>query len=169
MKTIEKIDPTSDRYRICKCDCGEPFMAHHRSMLFKNDQHADEFHNRQKRLKEEEKLKNAMKPVVALPAPVQEKPPPEWAPPEVPYSKTEEPIDKGKADLKFLNSLQIDSENGSSFNMDWMHSQGYDFGVFAGQGKLHNIDPANNCRFMQIGPYRLFRVEYSTVLIKKII
>ena len=44
----KKIDPTSDRYRICKYD-EVPFMAHHRSMLFCNQHCADEFHNREKK------------------------------------------------------------------------------------------------------------------------
>lgn len=167
MKTHEKIDLTSDRYKVCKY-CGEGFMAHHRAMVFCNEQHADEFHNRKKRLEAEEKLMKEANQSIIESGSTQNSLPYDQAIQE-PVIKPPDLIDKAQQDLKFLNSLQIDPECGSSFNIDWMHSQGYDFGVFAGQGKLHNIDPANKCQFIQIGPYRMFRVEYSTVLIKKII
>ena len=158
-KISEKIDPTSDRYRECKNDQVK-FMAHHRSMLFCDEQCADEFHNRKKKKEEEEKFKSEIKrTVIALPAPP-DKPPPEKVP---------DPQEKLKQNIKFLDSQDIDSEYGSHFNMDWMHSQGYDFSAFTGQGKLHNIDPSNNCKFIQIGHYRMFRVAYSHVLIIKII
>lgn len=164
MKTHEEIDPTSDFYRICK-NCEEEFMTDHRSNVFCDEYCADEYHNRLKR----EKAANLKAIVIQDIEPTSS--PQNLTPPQAPLASVvqPEPIDKAKQDIKFLNSLQIDPECGSHFNMDWMYSQGYDFTAFSGQGKLHNIDPANNSQFIQIGPYRLFRVEYSTVLIKKII
>lgn len=54
-----KIDPSSDRYRICPYD-GVEFMTSHRSRIFCNPKCADEYHNRKKRL-EKEKKKNEKK------------------------------------------------------------------------------------------------------------
>ena len=69
----------------------------------------------------------------------------------------------------FRNYYIINSYNGSKFNMDYLYSIGFDLFSFNGKGALFNIDPQLNCHFIQIGSYRLFRVEFSEVLIKKII
>ena len=76
--------------------------------------------------------------------------------------------DNKEKNLQILGKLQVD-ENGSKFNMDYLHSIGFDFFSFSGKGALFNIDPKLNCHFIQIGAYRLFRLEFSEVLIKKII
>jgi hypothetical protein len=49
--------------------------------------------------------------------------------------------------------------------MELLDSLGFEFSHFSGQGKLFNIDPSNKCSFLQFGSYRMYRVEFSTVLI----
>jgi hypothetical protein len=54
-KSPYRLDPNSDRYRVCPND-GVEFMAAHRSTIFCNPKCADEFHNEKKRLAAEKQL-----------------------------------------------------------------------------------------------------------------
>ena len=48
-KSIKKLNPESDRYRICP-ECKIPFMADHRSRDFHPGKCADDYNNRKKKL-----------------------------------------------------------------------------------------------------------------------
>ena len=76
-------------------------------------------------------------------------------------------LDNEEKNLQILDQLDV-KENGSQFNMDFLSSIGFDFFSYAEKEALYNIDPQLNCHFIQIGTYRLFRVEITEVLIKKI-
>ena len=57
-KPIMKLNPESDRYRICP-ECKVPFMTDHRSRDFHNRKCANDYNNRKKRLaKKAEKMLN---------------------------------------------------------------------------------------------------------------
>lgn len=156
-KSPYKMDPNSDRYRKCPND-GVEFMAEHRSEKFCCAKCADEFHNDLKKKEaEEKKLVEEAKAIIANPILPQ------------PQVQTEAPMDKAKQNVKIIDTLTIDPARGSVFNIDWLYSLGIDLAAYNGRGMLHNIDSSHNCHFLQIGNYRLFRVEFSEVLIKKII
>ena len=160
VKSPYKMDKNSDRYRVCPND-GVEFMAVHRSSIFCSDQCADEHHNLKKKEEAEKKILSDIENTLNAPVPEHKS--------KVVEVINDLPIDKMKVNIKIIETLYPDPIKGSDFNMDWMASLGYDFGIFSGKGELYNIDLSKNCHFMQIGSYRLFRVEYSRVLIVKII
>ena len=155
IKSAYKMDRTSHRYRKCPND-GYEFMTDNLGRIYCCDQCADEFNNQKKRAAENKLLEEA-KAIIATPAVPQTQ------------SQSEVPLDKVRQNIKIIDTLTIDPVKGSVFNIDWLYSKGIDFSAYNGRGVLYNIDSSHNCHFIQIGNYRLFRVEFSEVLIKKII
>ena len=155
VKSAYKMDRTSIRYRKCPND-GHEFMTDNLGRIYCSDKCADEFNNQKKRDAENKLLEEA-KAIIASPA--------------VPQTQTqsEVPLDKARQNIKIIDTLTIHPAKGSVFNIDWLYSKGIDFSAYNGRGVLYNIDSSHNCHFIQIGNYRLFRVEFSEVLIKKII
>lgn len=155
VKSAYKMDRTSIRYRKCPND-GYEFMTDNLGRIYCSDHCADEFNNQKKRDAENKLLEEA-KAIIASPAVPQAQ------------SQPEVPLDKARQNVKIIDTLTIDPVKGSVFNIDWLYSKGIDFSAYNGRGVLYNIDSSHNCHFIQIGNYRLFRVEFSEVLIKKII
>ena len=154
IKSYYKLDPSSHRFRICPND-GEKFMTNNLNRKFFGDKCADEFHNGLKRDAGNKLLEEAKTIIKNASSPLQP-------------NKPDIPIDAVKKNVSILDTLTIDSVKGSEFNLDWLYSLGVDFSAYNGKGILHNIDKSYNSHFIQIGNYRLFRVEFSQVLIKKI-
>jgi len=142
------MDKEDDRYRVCPND-GVEFMANDRREVHCCPECADEYSNEKKRLAKLEQQQSLIETEIVLNDSIQQ-------------------IDNEEKNLQILDQLDV-KDNGSKFNMDFLHSLGFDFFSFNGKGALFNIDPQLNCHFIQIGAYRLFRVEFSEVLIKKII
>ena len=159
VKSPYKMNKNSDRFRKCPND-GFEFMTNHRARIFCSDLCADEYHNLKKKNAEEYELMQEVEN--ALEAPIQELE-------QKPISQeilltTDEKI---KQNLRILDTLEIDFEDGSHFNIDLLIDNGFDFYAFDGKGQLYNTG-SQNCYFLQIRNYRIYRVEYSKVLIKKI-
>ncbi len=148
IERLYKMDRESDRYRVCLND-GVEFMANDRREKHCCPECADEYNNEKKRLAKLELQQAILDTENAL-------------------SVNIEQINNEEKNLKILDQLQL-KELGSKFNMDYLHSIGFDFFSYNGKGALFNIEPQHNCHFIQIGSYRLYRVEFSQVLIKKII
>ena len=144
---LYKMDKKSDRYRVCLND-GEEFMANNRKEKHCCPQCADEFHNIKKKNARIEKKQKQEESEKAL-------------------NEISHQLDNEEKNLQILDQLDV-KENGSQFNMDFLSSIGFDFFSYAEKEALYNIDPQLNCHFIQIGTYRLFRVEITEVLIKKI-
>jgi hypothetical protein len=145
---LYRMDRESDRYRVCPND-GVEFMANDRREKHCCPECADEFHNEKKRLAKLENEQSLIETEKVLNEIIQQ-------------------IDKDEKNLQILDQLEL-QVNGSRFNMDYLYSIGFDFFSFNARGELYNIDPLLNCHFIQIGSYRLFRVDFSEVLIKKLI
>lgn len=156
-----KLDSTSNRYRICPND-GVEFMASHRSRLFCCDKCTDEFHNKRKR----DELTNCDSASIISAEPIND--------------TSEKNIqDKNRAseigefakveeNVKILNTLELKGEE-SVFSMDWLDSIGLNFDAFNGRQKLYNINERLDCYGLIMGPYRLYRIGFSDVLVKKMI
>lgn len=152
-KSVYKLDKTSDRYRICPND-GVEFMANDRREKFCNPRCADEYHN----LKKKELTKTNIASQIDVTS-------------QIDTTETQEvelPINLLTQNINLLESLSIDNLKGTRFSIDWLFSLGLDFSYFNGKGKLHNIDTNQNCHFLQMGNFRLFRTEFSQILIIKI-
>jgi hypothetical protein len=149
-KRMYLLDKTSEYYRECP-QCFAEFMAHHMSQKFCSDKCGDDFNNAKKRLAhlalDNDKSQIAQDSKATLPSQIDQT-----------------PLQKN---LRVLRSLYIDPINGSYFHLEDLDEKGFDFTAIAGKGKLHNIPTEYNCHFVQIGEYRIFRVEFSTVLIVK--
>ena len=147
------MDEESDRFRKCK-NCGKEFMTPHRGRVYCNDFCSDEFNNRDKRWKREEAsfVHDTMEEKAIESS-------------ELILEPDEEIL---KNNLSILESLHI-TEKERCVNMDSLDSYGFKFGHFSGQGKLFNIDPSKECCFLQIGNFRLYRVDFSKVLVVNLI
>ncbi len=141
------MDRESDRYRVCLND-GVEFMANDRREKHCCPPCADEFSNNKKKKIREELLKSKVELE------------------KIKQSKTIRLV-TDTTNSSILDQLSI-AEPGSLFYLEYLQSLGVDFEKCNGRGELHNIDPNLNCHFLQMGPYRLYRVEFSQVLIKKI-
>lgn len=151
------MNKNSDRFRICPND-GVEFMTNHRSRIFCSDQCADEYHNLKKKNDSElmQEVENASK------API-----PELEQKPISQNVILSNDEKIKQNLRILDSLELDFEDGSHFNINLLIENGFDFYAFDGKGQLYNTG-SQKCYFLQIRNYRIYRVEYSKVLIKKI-
>jgi hypothetical protein len=146
-----KLDPKSDRYRICP-NCEKPHMVIHRTSKFCSDKCADEHHNKKKKIEKEQqelerkkqadenlRLKSALQPVE----------------------------DRLAKNIVILDNLQVDPEEGTNYLINTLINAGFNFEFHSGQEKLYNISPEFNCHFLLFGPYRLYRTDHTKVLVYK--
>lgn len=143
------MDKLSNRYRVC-FNCGREFMAYDRSLVYCHEKCRWEFNNTKKTsIREEKKLEEEN---------------------EESSNETIQETDESilQSNLSILESLQI-SKKGDYYNIDVLHSYGFQFSHFSGKGQLFNIDPNLNCHFLQVKNYRLYRVAFSTILIINLI
>jgi hypothetical protein len=144
------LDKTSEYYRECP-QCFEEFMADHMSQKFCNDKCGDDFNNAKKRLAHHS-INNDKSQIIQDSKAI------------ITTQSDQTPLQKN---LSVLRSFFIDPINGSYFHLEDLDEKGFDFTAVAGKGKLHNIPTEYNSHFIQIGEYRIFRVEFSNVLIVK--
>lgn len=148
-----EIDKTSEYFRICP-QCDKEFMADHMARKFCDEKCGDDYNNSKKRLLPKldvNQVNNIAEPINQL----------ENKPRHIEGSLAE--------NLKILDSLTIDQDNGTYFHLEELDNKGFDFSKFGGRGKLYNIAKEFNCHFLQIGLYRLCLTEFSTLLIVKTI
>ncbi len=161
-----KLDQESDRFRICK-NCGRKFMATDRRRIHCDDDCSDEFHGARKRLKRDANKLNAeiekQQQLEVSEELIEETN-------KDTIKETNEETDESilQSNLSILESLQI-SKKGDYYNLDFLHSYGFQFSHYSGKGLIFNTDPNLNCHFTQVGNYRLYRVAFSTILIINLI
>lgn len=142
-----EMDVESDRYRVCLND-GVEFMANDRREKHCCPECADEYSNENKRLAKLEEQQRLIETEEVL-------------------SEIIEQINSEEKNLEILDQFHLKA-NGSKYNLEFLHSLGFDFSKCNGRGELFNVNPELNCHFLQMGSYRMYRVEFSEVLIKKI-
>jgi hypothetical protein len=157
------LDPLSDRYRVCP-NCKTPHMVRNRGRDFCSDRCADQHYNARRRLLKQAEPKTILE---QNPLPI---PPMEENMSVTVQSKiesTQPEVTDYQKNLQILNSVTIKPEVGTVYHIDDLIRAGFNFDAFSGRGILHNIDPKLNCHFVQYGTYRLYRVDYSHVLIHR--
>ncbi len=165
-QSIYKLNPDSDRYRICKY-CDTEFMTSHRSRIFCDDKCSDEYHNAHKRYERDmKKLNDEIEKQQKLEVS-------EELIEETIETIVEESINETdeailKSNISILESLNV-AVNGTGYTVEALDSYGYKMSHFSGRGQLFNIDSNKNCHFLQVGNFRLCRVEYSKILITNLI
>jgi ribosomal protein S27AE len=172
-----KMDKNSNRYRVCPND-GVDFMAEHRNRKFcHNKVCTNEYHNLKKKTKSLIPINNRIHLDLKLPikdenisivmSEVKAETTNEVKNEPVLEIK-EEGIDKLQHNLNILDSLEIDSVNGTIFSVEQIFNLKYDFSVYDGRGPMYNTG-AENCFFLVIRNYRIYRLEFSRLLVVKII
>lgn len=149
-----KLDPNSDRYRECP-NCKKAFMAQHRNSIFDCPECADEFHNNKKKqemTQQEITVNNTEITELITPAIKQ-------------VAETSLPEEMIYHNLNILDKLPIEPIKGSAFPLQYLDDLGLKFEANQGRGILYNTDPTRNCHFIQIGYYRIYRIEFDHVLI----
>ena len=165
-RSIYKLNPDSDRYRICKY-CDTEFMTSHRSRIFCDDKCSDEYHNALKRYdRDMKKLNDEIEKQQKLEVS-------EELIEETIETIVEETINETdeailKSNISILESLNV-AVNGTEYEVEVLDSYGFQFNHYNGRGQLFNIDPTLNCHFTQVGTFRLCRVKYSKILITNLI
>jgi hypothetical protein len=158
-----KMDRLSNRYRVC-FNCGREFMAEDRSSIYCHKKCRWEFHNTNKtRIREEKKLEELeetveesnKKTIESVETTIEET-----------INETDETI--LKSNISILESINV-PVNGKEYEVEVLDSYGFQFEYYNGRSQLFNIDPSLNCHFTQVGTFRLYRVEYSRILIKNLI
>lgn len=168
-----KMDEESDRYRCCK-NCSKEFMTPHRHRIFCDDECSNEYHNAQKRYNRDlKKLQDEIESQQQLDVAEEIMEESSKATIESIETKIAESIDetveaKLKSNLSILESLIV-AKDGTKYYFEVLESYGFDFNYYNGRGKLFNIDPIHNSHFIQVGTFRLCRVEYSEILITNLI
>jgi hypothetical protein len=163
---LYKLNPESDRYRICK-NCETELMASHRTRIFCDDKCSDEYHNALKRYDRDMKKLNEeidkQQQLEASEELIEETI-------ETTLLETIEESDETiiKSNISILESLNVDV-NGTEYEVEVLDSYGFQFNHYNGRGQLFNIDPSLNCHFTQVGTFRLCRVKYSRILITNLI
>ena len=163
---LYKLNPESDRYRICK-NCETELMASHRTRIFCDDKCSDEYHNALKRYNRDmKKLNDEIEKQQKLEVS-------EELIEETIETTVEETINETdetilKSNISILESLNV-AVNGTEYEVEVLDSYGFQFNHYNGRGQLFNIDPTLNCHFTQVGTFRLCRVKYSKILITNLI
>lgn len=147
IKRLYRMDKESDRYRVCPND-GEEFMANDRGEVYCCPECADEFHNYKKKIAKL-KEKNLSEIDIVL-------------------NEVIEQRNMIKKNLLVLDNLELD-KIGSVFNLDYLFSLGFDSFLCNSKTSIFFKDKTTERYYTQFENYRIFRVEFSEVLIKKII
>jgi hypothetical protein len=163
-KAAFKLDRTSNRFRICP-NCGTEHMVKHLGRDFCCDKCADDYYNQNRRLKKQaEAMLNEMKINTTE----------EITSPE-PNNNLIEAIKENdlnweaamKVNLSVLNNLLLDDKHGSVFSIDDLISLGLNFTHHSTQGINHNTPENIQSKFLIFRNYRVYRVDYNKVLVKK--
>ncbi|MGZ4055310.1 MAG: hypothetical protein ACXVDZ_14295 [Bacteroidia bacterium] len=159
-KSVFKLNPKSDRYRICP-ECGEGHMVKHRGRDFCSDKCCDDYNNKAKRLlKQSEPQQPITEEIPTNVLPVAEVPKPEviLAPVEI--------LNGVQKNIQILNTLVIDPKEGSACYLNYLMNLGIDFNEFVSE-KLHNIPSGYQANCLACGKYRIYLIDSNTVLITK--
>ena len=175
-QSLYKLNTESDRYRVCKY-CATEFMVSHRTRKYcdNNNKCSNEFHNALKRYKRDLKKLNdeiEKQQQLEVSEEIIEETNKDTSE-ETIETTVEESINETdetilKSNISILECLNV-SVNGTEYMVEALDSYGFKFSHFSGRGQLFNIDSNKNCHFIQVGNFRLCRVEYSKILITNLI
>jgi len=127
-------------------------MVAHRGQDFCSPKCADDYHNRAKKLARQAEIILADSSLVSDIEEIK------------PKAVSQENLSKN---IEILNGLPVDPKKGLYYEMQYLHDLGYDFNSYSGIYMLHNIPEKYKCQFVQVGQYRIYRVDYTVILIAK--
>jgi hypothetical protein len=162
-KTIYKLNPNSDRYRICpNPECNRAHMVMHRSRDYCSDKCADDHYNMKRRhtnhavamMTKGGTISSIVQEQVLAGRDIYE------------GLLTDEEWSSGmKINLEILTGLIIDERNGTCFWIQELVNQGFHFHCFSTSGKLHNMPKNKPGQFVVYQNYRIYRTQADEILI----
>lgn len=162
---IYKLDPTSDRYRICPY-CKKPHMVQHLGKDYCCDDHADKHFNEKRRLKnhaetmleknqkmEDKEIENAVKTISI--------PPQEISQDEL----RSQGIEKNVA---IFDNIEIDPIKGSVYEIPYLVRNGVNLKHYSFKLEHNDVAKGNSCSYLIIKNYKIELVtKYKVLIIKK--
>ncbi len=152
-------DPNADRFRICP-NCNIPHFVQNRGRDYCSDTCAIQHYNAKRRL-----IKQATQSIMVDAD--------KNSMAELPETTTSLPNEANhplqiKRNINILNQLLIDEVHGSSFYIEFLKNQGFDFSVFTSMMKLNNTLTGDHGYQVFYEFYRMCRLEQNVVIISKI-
>ena len=162
-KSIHKLDPTSDRYRICPY-CQEPHMVNHLSKDYCCDEHADAHYNEKRRLQKhaESMLNKKDKIFFMMPSKCNNNETPKLIDEEEEKTVAEPPE-------TVFDTLKIDPDKGTVFHIKALEAIGVDLFKYSTKinlGKEYNGQKQFAVMFKN---YKITRVKNDKVHVQKVI
>ena len=163
-ESVLKLDPLSNRYRICP-NCKKQHMVKHLGKDFCSDFCADTHYNENRRLNKQAEAiltenkkhtSNETTTTQIVDAAILKSnlDPEKWG-------------QEMENNIKILDGLSIDNEKGSLYHMQDLMQRGMNFFVYSDRGKLHNTSEKHDCHFLIFCKYRIYSIDYGKVLIVK--
>ena len=164
-KPIYKLDPTSDRCRVCPY-CKKPHMVNHLSKDYCCDSHADKHYNEKRRLKNhaESMLKEEQEAIIKEGEGIEKKTP-SIAQPEI---SAEEVKKNGiEKNVEVFDRMEVDPNEGSIYGILYLEGNGVDFRCHS--FKINNEDSTTGkfSNYIIIKNYKVERMSKTDVRITK--
>lgn len=152
-------DPNADRFRICP-NCNIPHFVKNKGRDYCSDTCAYQHYNAKRRL-----IKQATQSIMVDAD--------KNSMAELPETTTSLPNEANhplqiKHNINILNQLLIDEVHGSSYYIEFLKNQGFDFSVFTSVMKLNNTMTGDHGYQVVYESYRMCRIEQNVVIISKI-
>ncbi|MBK9283516.1 MAG: hypothetical protein IPM51_04270 [Sphingobacteriaceae bacterium] len=175
------VDTTSPFYRVCPySSCNKPFMYTRSDQKYCSRKCQNDDYNKFRLTRKntggpppESSADNNSSPLIVEDAlkEINEPKQTEQLPESVPNEQIsiEDPKELiYKMNIKFLNSLVLNKYNEIILHTEVMMDNKFDFTCSSGRSPLHNIESKYNCHFLVFGKYRVYRIDFDKLLIKKI-
>jgi hypothetical protein len=167
LKNVLKLDPTSDRYRICPY-CKKPHMVNHLGKDYCCDVHADKHYNEKRRLKKhaEFMLKEKQKVKVKEEEKINEN----GLSVDLPEMSVDEVKKNGiEKNVAVFDSMEVDPNEGSIYGILYLEGNGVDFKYYSYKINHEDSHEAKSSSYIIIKNYKIERVSKTEVrIIKKI-
>ncbi len=161
---IYKLDPTSDRYRICPY-CQKPHMVSHLGKDYCCDSHADKHYNEKRRLKNhaEKMLVDKQKvedKEIDKPENIESVPMVEISPEQVRKNGIEK-------NVAIFDAIEVDPDIGSIYERLYLEGNGVDFHYYSYIQKNEGVRFGIESNYLIIKNYKIERVSKNEVRITK--
>jgi hypothetical protein len=168
-KSVYRLDPNSDRYRICpNPECKKPHMVSHRGKDYCCDKCADDDYNRKRRLDNHAVSMMTMGGSVNQIANKQVEERKESLPTNLAPTKSlneEQWQEAMKINLGILHDLELDPIDGTCFWINDFVEKGFNFDAHSTVGLLHNYPRNKNGSYLIFQNYQMFCLENDSILI----
>jgi hypothetical protein len=141
-------DPTSSLYRICP-QCSDDFMAETEQDVYCCYKCKDDFNNAKKLNRQ---INQKLDEDIETPSP---------------KNISVELESAVKMNVELLEKIYDGNPKGMYITFEELDNLGFDFSGNNGQGTLYNTPNPDDCTFLVIGPFHIFRITFDIALLVK--